>query len=502
MTGSSSVSGQGIDPECVLIGSMLNLEIYETPRGSLPPELQRYWDINQSEWDKLWEVRNSDGFHCAFYKPASASPGESSEACPPILVFRGSDSEPEDFAELAFGVNLDLNVVIDKPFPASDQTIPFSTNTSFSASENFTGKTLEEMAATGLRREDLFSGDDTSGSVRVPIEVDYWWDAEVRVEWSMEAALFYGMNGDWAVDFAQGLGQIPPQYTAAIEAGRRAAAEADRDWNGRLVMTGHSLGGGLASAAGIAAKVEKPDLNMFVRTYNAAGLHANTAQTAGGTLSSAGRVPVEAVHVKDEILNSMQAPTFVVPFLAKLMRWGNKSLPPAVSNPRPFAGISPGAMSISGKTYAPKGQGLPVLYPLEQQTLVTPAFSHMARLVGMANGARTPQQFLQRAITYVVDQLAAGRNLNSSEASELQEALGADGVFPSDLADQMTNAILHDGDIPQISLSGSAHITGQVQDFFNAMITDGVNLAKIFLASGEYHTFPPCAFTNILPLLE
>ena len=505
MTGSASVGGEGISDVCILHAGMLNLRIYETPRGSLPSELQTYWDINQQHWTERWVEERSDGFRCAFYTPTEAQQSGGSDSsveslCPPVLVFRGSDSEPEDFAELAFATRLDLEVHVAMPLWYDDVNETTELDTSFSSSDDHSGKTMQQMDASGLVKEPLF--ENVSGTERFTIDGPLWFNPQVTINWEMDAALYYGTNGDWAVDFAQGLGRETGQYAEAIIQGRRAAAEAMRDWGGRLIITGHSLGGGLASCAGIAirSRSEFGDLRMHVRTYNAAGLHANSARRAGGTLGTASEGPTRAEHVKDEILNSLQGS--IIPILNDLLRWGGKSLPPAVPVPMPSAGISPGPMSISGIAYAPKGDRLPVLFPLERQTLCEPAFSAMTDIAGLANSAPRVQDFIRELLRYLVRGMSGGGQLTGSQATELRDALAAGDVIPDDLGPQIQQAIMGGGTPPTIELGNSDYFNNIAEPFVNGLVTDLVNFARILLASGEYHTFPPCGFTLILPRLS
>src|SRR5690606_10746763 len=68
---------------------------------------------------------------------------------------------------------------------------------------------------------------------------------------------------DIVADIWQGLGGFTEQYNAAIEIGRRLKDVAI--FSGRAVLTGHSLGGGLASAAAVVS-------GFHADTFNAAGL--------------------------------------------------------------------------------------------------------------------------------------------------------------------------------------------------------------------------------------
>jgi hypothetical protein len=71
---------------------------------------------------------------------------------------------------------------------------------------------------------------------------------------------------DWRNNIKQGLGWSAPQYTAAMEIGDAVGAAVGQT---QLIVTGHSLGGGLASAAALVAGVRAD-------TFNGAGLHEYT----------------------------------------------------------------------------------------------------------------------------------------------------------------------------------------------------------------------------------
>jgi hypothetical protein len=73
---------------------------------------------------------------------------------------------------------------------------------------------------------------------------------------------------DWKANLNQGLGNLEPQYRQAAQ-----LSVAVTDAVGTTTMVGHSLGGGLASAASLASRSEGV-------TFNAAGLHANTLDYA------------------------------------------------------------------------------------------------------------------------------------------------------------------------------------------------------------------------------
>jgi hypothetical protein len=121
---------------------------------------------------------------------------------------------------------------------------------------------------------------------------------------------------DWRNNIKQGLGWSAPQYTAAMALGDAVGRAVGQT---QLIVTGHSLGGGLASAAALVAAVHAD-------TFNAAGLHEYTlyerdqndaplSSPAGGYVErysgSAARYQVAgnfitSYYVDHEILNFVQ----------------------------------------------------------------------------------------------------------------------------------------------------------------------------------------------------
>jgi hypothetical protein len=94
---------------------------------------------------------------------------------------------------------------------------------------------------------------------------------------------------DWRANFSQGLGMDSFHYSRAQSVADRVASS-PRGANVRF--TGHSLGGGLAAAA--ARKTGRP-----ATTFNAAGLHADTVRNPVDA-------PIDAVHVRGELLTTAQ----------------------------------------------------------------------------------------------------------------------------------------------------------------------------------------------------
>jgi len=96
---------------------------------------------------------------------------------------------------------------------------------------------------------------------------------------------------DWKNNITQGIGMESDYYKRAVEIGRQLKKQGVN-----VVITGHSLGGGLASAASRSS-------GYGGATFNAAGLHKNTVGKYGGTLTNS---YIRAYQVEGEILTEAQ----------------------------------------------------------------------------------------------------------------------------------------------------------------------------------------------------
>lgn len=103
---------------------------------------------------------------------------------------------------------------------------------------------------------------------------------------------------DWRNNFAQAAGIDAASYNKALAIGERLARS-----DASVTITGHSLGGGLASAAAIASGREAD-------TFNSAGLTGRTIDRAqaisGANGQGGGGVAVQAYQVPGEILSHLQ----------------------------------------------------------------------------------------------------------------------------------------------------------------------------------------------------
>ncbi|MCV2447170.1 lipase family protein [Paracoccus sp. DMF] len=413
-----------------------------------------------------------------------------------MLVFRGSDTEPADFAELAIGTRLTGNFVANTPLFSATRVEDLVIDESVSVAPAYNGRTMAELDASGLTREPLF--ENVSGEVTVNVGGWAAFRSTVTLRYTISSALYYGGNGDWAVNFAQGLGrEIPNQYLKAIDDGLTAAQEAISRWNGRLVVTGHSLGGGLASTASIAIRSRHPNLVMRAITYNSAGLHQNTAHRAGGTLATAGAVPIRAVHIKDEILSSLQARGRLVPFLDDLLYWGRKTMPPAVTNPSPSRGKSPGPMSLGPLTMnlAPEMGQLPTVFTANVQEL-GPPMTELLPIIACANSAQTVTQFVERVVEHLVQRAGTDGNITYSQVVDFVNIFRGGRLNLS--GEAFVSAIQTGQPLPPLDLGDNDYINQQLEPFANGLQRDAITFARMMIASGLYHTFIPCAYTFLI----
>lgn len=141
------------------------------------------------------------------------------------------------------------------------------------------------VAKLGLRQEDFAPGDSDFRA------------ALYRSELTGETVLaFKGTTSgaDWGTNLSQGLGQDTDYYNRAMNLARRVKHATP----GPLSITGHSLGGGLASAASAVTGVPAD-------TFNAAGLHPGTIAKYNVDRKTAGE-HIEAYRVEGEVLSTIQ----------------------------------------------------------------------------------------------------------------------------------------------------------------------------------------------------
>ena len=105
---------------------------------------------------------------------------------------------------------------------------------------------------------------------------------------------------DWKNNFAQDANRDAPFYRNAVEIGNSLAKH-----NANLQIVGHSLGGGLASAA-------QGGSGLTASTYNAAGLHPETVANYSTNMQHmvAEADKITAIRLKGEVLTKTQETGF------------------------------------------------------------------------------------------------------------------------------------------------------------------------------------------------
>lgn len=147
-----------------------------------------------------------------------------------------------------------------------------------------------DLSQLGLRSQDLSSA---QSAFRARVYV-------AEGEGARYVVSFRGSTdgSDWKANAQQAVGLPSDQYARALLIGKALARNSEAD----VTLTGHSLGGGLASAAALAS-------GRDATTFNAAGLSATTIRQAETVRSAAGigrAGEISAFYVRGEILSAVQ----------------------------------------------------------------------------------------------------------------------------------------------------------------------------------------------------
>lgn len=158
--------------------------------------------------------------------------------------------------------------------------------------QGWTQATAQQLAEVGLTPDMLAS---PTSEFRAEVYVQ-----EINGQTSYTVA-FRGSTptqSDWVANGRQSVGLETDHYNRALEIGESLVVPE----GARVTITGHSLGGGLASAAALAAE-------MNATTFNAAGLHQNTIDAAQTIAAADGLLDVpdiSAVYVRGDVLSMLQ----------------------------------------------------------------------------------------------------------------------------------------------------------------------------------------------------
>ena len=148
----------------------------------------------------------------------------------------------------------------------------------------------QKLAQHGLKSKDLrIKGSNFGAQVYEPDPTVFGNDLKPTIA-------FKGTQNaeDWDNNLAQGLNRHSPYYDRAVGIGTKL-----KDANSNATITGHSLGGGLASAASRAS-------GLPANTFNAAGLHPQTVARYGGTPRIPARENINAHRIEGDVLTGTQ----------------------------------------------------------------------------------------------------------------------------------------------------------------------------------------------------
>jgi hypothetical protein len=159
----------------------------------------------------------------------------------------------------------------------------------------FKKATPEQLAAMGLD-ENMLRPDHSSFRAEVYVKDPAVWGPNPTPEAILS---FRGSTADdknWKNNFAQDCNKQADHYQKAVEIGNRLAAR-----HAPVHLVGHSLGGGLASAA-------QGGSGLTASTYNAAGLHPETVPrySHDGVHRAAEPKKITAIRTEGEILTTTQ----------------------------------------------------------------------------------------------------------------------------------------------------------------------------------------------------
>ena len=505
MRNSTQIKGDADWQPCLTKAAMLIMDIYNYEDKELTDDLQaekaRLWDY----WERGWHEDLESGMFCRMYYPKITGNLTPLDVCPPVLVFRGSEMHAADIEELAVHIELDCTISASGlPGIFMDTTHFSPTIPVLAPSENISpSASRADLRKAGLLEQPLIK--QASGSEVIRFSSLGIGMGSITIDWVGSASLFYGRKGDWPTNIAQGIGEeVPPQYIEAIEIAATAASEAMINWNGRLLIVGHSLGGGLAACAALAAKKAEPDLALKCNTYNAAGLHDKTAERAGLSRSEAASAGVAAYCVKSDILTSIQTPG-LVPLFSDILRWAEVELPSSVPTSAPTFGYSPGGepgMMFTHFERAKKWHSLPFLFPLRTQNLVDGDLKTIEKVFMAASNAQDFSRFVSNILSMLFlelgDDNGAIRSWHMYDFYKAQNMLATQFKLSGKEMLAGINQPPRLKNFPEVNFGDSAYMRNQVHPFINGLLRDCTELGQIMQASVDYHMWDACAYTFLL----
>ena len=163
----------------------------------------------------------------------------------------------------------------------------------------FTKATPDQLAEMGLD-QDMLTPPNSDFKAAVYMKDPAVWGEDMDPPTVVAFRGSTPATEDWQNNFAQDANAEAPYYRNAVQIGNKLA---ETDTDARLV--GHSLGGGLASAA-------QGGSGLPASTYNAAGLNSSTVArySQDADHMAANAADITAIRVKGEILTKTQESLF------------------------------------------------------------------------------------------------------------------------------------------------------------------------------------------------
>lgn len=386
----TGIKGEATDKVCLDFATFMLLDNYQKDPGLLQPECANAMADIDRNWDRVQTANigtpKRSGFYATMYTPKNGND------CPPTLAVRGTvfsdargvaimkrtkvypEFDPEKSQEFAFGWAPGYKVDEEVEEPGTLTSLGYMARKfGFIQRLTSTGNWLELFATQQLNTTTTSRIQVIPPNIIIPDNYRY-----IIIEESYEVWLNRD-EGDWATNVIQGIGQETLQYGSELtDAVKEAMVEAEK-FGKQLRITGHSLGGGLASAAAIYAKKLDPEYRIFGLAYDAAGVHPTTAKRLNTSLTLASDANIIMRAVEDEILTSLEKESDFVPFVSSFVRFTGSKMPAPIGSFDIRKGISPGPIGntwadgktevIRGHQYAPKWSHMPNLLELGSQTL-------------------------------------------------------------------------------------------------------------------------------------
>ena len=385
------IKGEAVDQVCLDHATFMLLDNYQKDPNLLQPESAAAMREIDAKWDRVTTsnigVEKPSGFYATMYTPKDGND------CPPTLALRGTVFDdargiaialrvkaypafaPERSAEFAYGWAPGYRVGEEEEDPSRLQQFGyFSRKFGFVEKLTESGEWVELFARQNLnthvlRRIPLITP-------LIPLPADY---REIVLDCSLELWLNKD-EGDWATNVLQGVGVRTVQYGEELKSTVQDALDEADQFGKQLRITGHSLGGGLASAAALYAKSLDPEAEIYGLAYDAAGVHPNTAKDLFSSLDRASDAKIIVRAVEDEVLTSMEKTADFVPIASSVIRFTGSTMPPPIGAYSEKKGISPGPLGnswaegnaeiIKGHEYAPKWSRMPNLLEIGAQDLI------------------------------------------------------------------------------------------------------------------------------------